>query len=127
TMAKMDNAGVNGTYSTSEGKTGDAAWGTRGRWCNLSGKLGDEPVTITIFDYPNNPGFPTYWHARGYGLFAANPLGQKVFSQGKQELNFSLAPHATVAFYYRILISSSLLTAETTEAEYKQFLAAYPL
>jgi hypothetical protein len=126
TMAKMDNTGVDGTYLTSEGKTGDAAWGTRGRWCNLSGKVGDEPVTITIFDYPNNPGFPTYWHARGYGLFAANPLGQKVFSQGKQELNFSLAPHATVTFYYRILISSSLLTAETSEADYKQFLAAYP-
>src|SRR6266481_3412385 len=80
TVAKLDNTGVNGSYLTSEGKKGDAAWGTRGRWCNLSGQLGDEPVTITILDHPANPGFPTYWHARGYGLFAANPLGQKIFS-----------------------------------------------
>jgi hypothetical protein len=121
TVAKMDNTGVNGTYLTSEGKKGDAAWGTRGRWCSLNGMVGTEPVTITIFDHPSNPGFPTYWHARGYGLFAANPLGQKVFSEGKQVMNFSLAPHASVTFRYRIVISSSLLTPEATEAAYKSF------
>jgi hypothetical protein len=126
TVAKLDNTGVNGTYLTSEGKKGDAAWGTRGRWCNLSGMVGDEPVTITILDHPKNPGFPTYWHARGYGLFAANPLGQKIFSNGKEELNFSLAPHTSVTFRYRILISSAILTPEATEAAYKDFVAAYP-
>ena len=126
TVAKMDNTGVNGTYLTSEGKKGDAAWGTRGRWCNLSGKVGDEPVMITIFDHPENPGFPTYWHARGYGLFAANPLGERVFSNGKETLHFSLAPHASVTFRYRILISSAILTPEATEAAYKEFVAAYP-
>src|SRR5205807_9779162 len=125
TFDKLDNAGVNGTYLTSKEKKGDAAWGTRGRWCNLSGHVGDEPVTITIFDHPANPGFPTYWHARGYGLFAANPLGQKIFSKGKQELSFSLAPHASVTFRYRILISSAITTPDTTEAAYKDFVAAY--
>ena len=125
TVAKLDNSGVNGTYLTSEGKKGDAAWGTRGRWCNLSGLIGDEPVTITILDHPANPGFPTYWHARGYGLFAANPLGQKIFSEGKQELNFSLAPHASVIFRYRILITSAIATPEATDAAYKDFVAAY--
>jgi Methane oxygenase PmoA len=125
TVAKLDNTGVNGTYLTSEAKKGGDAWGTRGRWCNLSGMVGGEPVTITILDHPENPGFPTYWHARGYGLFAANPLGQKVFSNGKEELNFSLAPHASVTFRYRILISSAILTPEATEAAYKDFAGAY--
>jgi hypothetical protein len=125
TVAKLDNTGVNGTYLTSEGKKGDAAWGTRGRWCNLSGLVGAEPVTITILDHPANPGFPTYWHARGYGLFAANPLGKKVFSNGKEELNFSLAPNASVTFRYRILLSSAIATPEATEAAYKDFVAAY--
>jgi len=124
-VPKLDNTGVNGTYLTSEGKKGDAAWGTRGRWCNLSGMVGDEPVTITIFDHPDNPGFPTYWHARGYGLFAANPFGQKIFSNGKEALNFSLAPDASVTFRHRILISSAILTPEATEAAYKDFLSAY--
>ncbi len=123
-VAKLDNAGVNGVYVTSEGKKGEAAWGTRGRWCNLSGQLGDEPVTITILDHPANPGFPTYWHARGYGLFAANPLGQKIFTNNKQELNFTLAPNQSITFRYRILISSALLTPEQTESAYGDFLAA---
>jgi hypothetical protein len=61
-----------------------------------------------------------------YGLFAANPLGEKVFSNDNEELNFSLAPHASVVFRYRILISSAILTPETTEAAYKDFLAADP-
>jgi len=125
TVAKLDNAGVNGTYLTSEGKKGDAAWGTRGRWCNLSGLVGGEPVTISMLDHSANPGFPTYWHARGYGLFAANPLGQKIFSNGKEELNFSLAPHASATFRYRILISSAIATPEATEAAYKDFVATY--
>jgi Methane oxygenase PmoA len=125
TVAKMDNTGVNGVYLTSEGKKGDAAWGTRGRWCNLSGAIGGEPVTITILDHPTNPGFPTYWHARGYGLFAANPLGQKIFSNGKEELNFSLAPNQSVTFRYRILISSEILTPDKSESAYQDFLSAY--
>lgn len=125
TVAKLDNTGVNGVYLTSEGKKGEAAWGTRGRWCNLSGKVGDEPVTISIFDHPSNPGFPTYWHARGYGLFAANPLGEKVFSNGKEELNLTLAPRQSVTFRYRILISSEIASPDSTDAAYKEFVAAY--
>jgi methane monooxygenase PmoA-like len=124
-VPKLDNTGVNGTYLTSEGKKGDDAWGTRGRWCNLSGLVGNEHVTISIFDHPSNPGFPTYWHARGYGLFAANPLGQKVFSNGKEALNFALAPHDSVTFRHRILISSAISSAPATEAAWKEFVAAY--
>ena len=125
TVAKLDNTGVNGVYLTSEGKKGEAAWGTRGRWCNLSGRVGEEPVTISIFDHPSNPGFPTYWHARGYGLFAVNPLGEKIFSNGKEELNLTLAPHQSVTFRYRVLISPEIMTPENTEAAYKAFVAAY--
>lgn len=125
TVAKLDNTGVNGVYMTSEGKNGEAAWGTRGRWCNLSGKVGEEPVTISIFDHPSNPGFPTYWHARGYGLFAANPLGEKIFSNGKEELNLTLAPGQSATFRYRVMVSSEIMTPKSTEAAYKAFVAAY--
>ena len=126
TVAKLENTGVNGVYLTSERKKGDDAWGTRGQWCHLSGQVDGEPVTIAILDYPGNPGFPTYWHARGYGLFAANPLGQKIFSNGKQELNFSIAPHHSVTFQYRVLISSELATPARSEADYKDFSEGKP-
>jgi hypothetical protein len=124
-VAKMDNTGVTGVYLTSEGKKGDAAWGTRGRWCILSGQVDDEPVTIAILDHPSNPGFPTYWHARGYGLFAANPLAPKIFTDGKAPaMNFTLEPNANVTFRYRVLILSKIASAEDAEAAYKDFTAA---
>ena len=42
-----------------------------------------EPVTVAILDHPSNVGYPTHWHARGYGLFAANPLGDKQFNEAE--------------------------------------------
>jgi hypothetical protein len=120
----MDNTGVNGMYLTSEGLKGDAVWGTRGRWCVLSGKVGQDPVSIAILDHPSNPGFPTYWHARGYGLFAANPLGQKALSNGKETLDFALAPGQAVTFRHRVLVLSEIAAADRVEAAYKEFAGA---
>jgi hypothetical protein len=111
---------VTGLYHTSEGKEGDAAWGTRGRWCALSGRIGDEDVTIAILDDPKNPGAPTYWHARGYGLFAANPLGQKALSDGKDTLDFSLAPKASATFRHTIAILSRSFAAADIEGLWKE-------
>ncbi|MEM8486691.1 MAG: PmoA family protein [Bacteroidota bacterium] len=101
-----DNTGVSGEYLNEAGVRGTAIWGERSPWALLSGKLDDEHVTITIIDHPQNPGYPTYWHARGYGLFAANPLGQRIFSKGKEMLNHSLEPGASTTFRYRIAFLS---------------------
>jgi hypothetical protein len=120
TVAVLDNTGVTGLYHSSEGKEGDAVWGTRGRWVALSGRLGEEDVTLTILDDPKNPGAPTYWHARGYGLFAANTLGQKIFSNGKEELNLKLAPGASATFHYRVIVSSTSFEAPAVEALFKE-------
>lgn len=100
------NAYATGNYITSEGKTGNAAWGTRGQWCMLYGKEGADSISIAIIDHPGNVGYPTYWHARDYGLFSANPLGQKIFSNGKETLNFTLDKGKSVTFRYRIVIHS---------------------
>ena len=117
----LDNDGVTGRYRSSEGLEGDSVWGTRGRWTKLSGVVQGEPVTLAILDHPQNPGFPTYWHARGYGLFAANPLGHKVFSKGEEELNFRLAAGASTTFRHRVLILSGAATPEQIETHYRNF------
>ncbi len=118
----LDNAGVTGSYTSSEGKTGDAVWSTRGRWTMLTGKIGPEALTLAILDHPKNPGFPTYWHARGYGLFAANPLGQKIFTDGKQPpLNLTLEPGASVTFRYRFVILNGTATHDRLEREFNAF------
>lgn len=124
TVASMDNTGVNGVYLTSEGTKGAAVWGTRGKWCTLTGKVGGEQVSVAIFDTPSNPGYPTYWHARGYGLFSANPLGQKELSGGKDTLNFAIEPKGTVTFKHRIHVVTGGLTAEQAEAAWKEWAAA---
>ena len=119
----LDNTGVSGAYVSSEGLKGDAVWGTRGRWTFLGGKIDAQPVTVAILDHPKNPGFPTYWHARGYGLFSANMLGAKVFSNGKEELNLTLEPKKSATFRYRIVILNAEPNPEAIEAEYKKFTA----
>ena len=116
TVPKLDNTGVTGSYLTAQGKKGDAAWGTRGKWCLLSGTVAQEAVTIAILDRPGNPGYPTFWHARGYGLFAANPLGQKTFTEGKMTMNFTIEPHQSARFQYRIVVVTGTPGAEGVEA-----------
>lgn len=119
----MDNTGVAGIYLSSEGKVGEKeAWGTRAKWMTLSGAVKGEDVVIGIFDHPKNPTHPTYWHARGYGLFAANPFGAKEFTKGATTLNYALEPGQKLTLRLRILIHSGKLTAEQTESLYAQFL-----
>ncbi|HEY8928380.1 MAG TPA: PmoA family protein [Mucilaginibacter sp.] len=101
---------ANGNYITSAGKTGNDAWSSRGVWCKVYGKMGTDSVSIAIIDHPKNPNYPTFWHARGYGLFAANPLGEKVFTNGKLEKNLRLKKGEEVTFRYRIVVSSGEIT-----------------
>lgn len=121
TVAVLDNTGVAGRYLSSEGKAGDAVWGTRGRWVTLTGVVNGEPVRIAMLDHPKNPGFPTYWHARGYGLFAANPFGQKIFSNGKEQLNFQLAAGESVTFRHEVLIMTGQVASQDIEPYYDSF------
>ncbi len=119
----FDNTGVSGNYLSSEGVTGLDVWGKRAKWVALSGNIESKDVSVVIMDNPTNVGYPTYWHARGYGLFAANPLGQKVFSDGKEELNFSLKPGESVTFKYRILLLDGKGSKEQLENEYNNYIS----
>jgi hypothetical protein len=118
-----DTSSATGVYLTSEGVKGDAAWGTRGRWCTLTGHTGSHTVAIGIIDQPGNPGYPTTWHARGYGLFAANPLGPSVFNRKLPALNLTLEKNQTTNFRYRIILYSHAVTAEEMNHEADAFAA----
>ena len=116
------NDRAKGDYLSSEGKKGNEVWGTRAKWVKLYSTMKGEEVSIVILDHPENIGYPTYWHARGYGLFSANPLGQKVFSEGKEELDFKLPPEESVTFNHRIIIhSGSELTPAQINEEFDRF------
>jgi hypothetical protein len=115
------NTGVTGNYNSSEGVSGEAVWGTRAKWMNLSGVIGSEKISIAVCDHPKNPGYPTYWHARGYGLFAANPFGWNDFTKGKEQFNFSIPAKKTAKFRYRVIISSTHLTDSEINAYSDEF------
>ena len=89
----------------------------------LAGKVGAEPVTIAMLDHPSNPNSPTYWHARGYGLFSANVFGRKVFDPKQEELTLTLEPGKSVTFRHRVLILGTAATPEAIEREFKTFAA----
>jgi len=117
TQVAPSGADATGVYLTSEGAKAGAAWGTRGRWCLLTGHTGEKSASIAILDSPSNPDAPTYWHARGYGLFAANPLGRSIFDPKQPPLNLSVEKGGTVTFRYRVLISSQPLSARDVDRE----------
>ncbi len=122
-VEKMDNTDVKGDYRSSEGIEGEEVWATRAEWMKLSSEINGEKVSLVIIDNPSNPGYPTYWHARGYGLFAANTLGQKVFSEGKEEMNLSLRKGESATFKYRLVVAGEDMTNDqvnTMAEKYKK-------
>jgi hypothetical protein len=94
-----------GKMVSSEGKTDGQIWGTRAPWVTYSGDIEGEPLAITVFDHPTNPRHPTYWHARTYGLFAANIFGLHDFLNDKsQDGSLTLQPGQSLRFRYRVVI-----------------------
>jgi hypothetical protein len=112
----MNNEGISGNYRNSNGVEGEAVWGKRAIWCNLTGKIKDENISVAIIDHPKNVGYPAYWHARGYGLFAVNPLGMKALSDGKETLNFKLKKGESTTFRYRLVVASEHLKDDALNA-----------
>jgi len=90
----------------SESRTGEREiWGKRANWVDYDGVVGGEPLGVAIFDHPSNPRHPTWWHARGYGLFAANVFGLHDFvHDDTKNGSLNLAPGANLRFRYRVLI-----------------------
>ena len=104
TEAIINNEGVTGSYRNSEGITGLDVWGKKAKWLQLSGIVAGKKVAVLVIDHPQNPGYPTYWHARGYGLLAANPLGTAIFTNNQEHTNLVLPPGESVLFRHRILV-----------------------
>jgi hypothetical protein len=78
-------------------------------------------VTVAIFDHPGNVGYPTYWHARGYGLFAANPLGRHMFDATQPPLDYTLEKGQTTTFRYRLAFYTHAATLDELNREADSF------
>ena len=80
-------------------------WGKPSDWVDYVGKIEGETIGIAIFDHPQNPKHPTTWHARDYGLFAANPFGEHDFyADPKRNGSLTIPAGGALRFRYRVII-----------------------
>ncbi len=121
-----DNTGVTGMYTSSNGKTGDAVWGTRNSWVVLTGTKDKVPVSMAMFDNPKNNGFPAYSHARGYGLFSINNFGRRSYDPSGRELVVKIPKGGTIKLLHRFCVKSgSAITSAEAEKIFKLFSKEY--
>jgi len=108
--------GGKGHIVNSAGNKDADAWGKPARWVDYTGMVNGKTVGVTVFDSPYNFGYPTYWHARDYGLVAANPFGCKAFTgDAKNESHFSINYTNTAKFTYITLIHDGKIDAITLD------------
>jgi hypothetical protein len=95
-----------GHITNADGLVGEKQlWGKPSNWCDYSGTIGGEKVGVAILDNPENPHHPVRWHARAYGLFAANPFGLAVFTGDKSQSGaVTIQPGQSLRYRYRVII-----------------------
>jgi len=96
---------ASGHYVNAGGDHDAAVWGVASGWVDLSGTLDGKAVGISCFDHPKNLRHPTCWHARDYGLFAANPFGLHDFTKSpKGAGRFELAKAESLTLRHRWIL-----------------------
>jgi hypothetical protein len=111
----LNNDGVNGVYRNAEGIKGADVWGKRSPWVALRAEKEGEVITIVILDNPQNPNYPAWSHARGYGLFASNNLGGRAFDKNAEPVKIILNPGEHIVFKHKIVIGGDLTDAEINQ------------
>lgn len=117
----------NATYLNSEGeKTSENVWGKRAKWVRLEGSHEGKDIGIIIMNHPNSVNYPCYWHARGYGLFSANPLGQYMFEDGRgienpESFNYEIPAGENGLFKFKMIIYEGHRTADQINEAFEDY------
>ena len=103
----------------SAGDKGKSIWGKHAKWVAFGGAVTKKETQhlahILFFDHPDNFRHPTTWHARDYGLVAANPFGQHYFDKKpKGSGAHTIKSGASITFRYRIVFSTGTQPNEPT-------------
>ncbi|HEX3997612.1 MAG TPA: PmoA family protein [Pirellulales bacterium] len=102
---KVDPPG-HGRIVNSEGQHDAAAWGQRASWVDYDAPHDGQTLGIAILNHPSSFRYPTYWHVRTYGLFAANPFGKSDFTANKSKPDGSatVEPGRSLSLRYRVIL-----------------------
>jgi hypothetical protein len=94
-----------GKIVNSQGQVNGDAWGQPAAWVDYHGPVDGQTVGIAIFNHPSSFRYPTTWHVRTYGLFAANPFGLHDFPGGESKNGTVTVPKGkTLDLRYRVLL-----------------------
>jgi hypothetical protein len=114
-----------GHMVNANGATGEKEiWGKRSEWVDYYGRVAGEDVGVAVFDHPHNFRAPTYWHARAYGLLAANPFGLKQFTRDRrQDGTLRIPAGDSLILRYRVFIHHGPAPLAGVAEAYRQFTA----
>jgi hypothetical protein len=104
---KLTEKSKGGMMTNAEGATGmKNVWGKTSPWVDYSGTIDGKPVGVAILNSPSSFRYPTRWHSRDYGLFAANPFGEKEMATGKEskEGNYIMEKGKSIDLKYRVIV-----------------------
>jgi hypothetical protein len=116
-----------GHISNADGQLGEKSlWGKPSHWCDYSGEINGEKVGVAILDNPGNPLRVVRWHARAYGLFAANPFGLSTFGpDAKAEQGVvTIDPGKSLRYRYRVIIHPGDATSADIAKLWDKYIAA---
>jgi hypothetical protein len=94
-----------GEIINSHGQTNADAWGKQASWVDDHGPIDGQVVGVAVFNHPSSFGYPTYWHARTYGLLAANPFAVHAMAGTKNvDGSFTIPSGESIALRYRVYL-----------------------
>lgn len=87
------------------GRTESENWGKPAHWVDYYGPVDGKVMGITIMDHPTSFRYPSRWHVRDYGLFAANPFALKYYEPDRGwNGDHTIKNGDTLDFCYRLYV-----------------------
>lgn len=102
-MSRVFSVQRGGTILNSEGRRDEAGvWGRQADWCAYYGQLNQSLEGVMLVPDPKN--FRRSWfHARDYGLLAANPFGEKSFGASEEPSKVELGAGQQLRLRFGVL------------------------
>jgi methane monooxygenase PmoA-like len=113
-----------GQIVNSEGQVDKDAWGKAARWCDYHGPVEGQTVGIAVLNHPSSFRYPTPWHVRTYGLFAANCFGLHDFNpQPGVDGTYTLPKGERLPFRYRVILHRGDQESAGIESAFERYAA----
>ena len=115
-----------GHIENSSGSVGEKeCWGKQADWVDFTARIKGETVGVAIFDHPSSFRHPTYWHVRGYTLFAVNPFGlHDFYNDPGRDGSYTMRKGEFLTLRYRVLIHPGTTKEAGVAAQYKAYCEA---